>query len=379
MKTHGMRYFVEPVVVAVLTFLIHLQPVDGAEGRFPWQADWERTLTAAKKEGKVVVAIPPSAELRKQLEITLKQRFGLDTELVPAPGPTNANRITSEYKAGIRYFDAFVFGSCTAVPLIHGGIFESLAPQMILPEVGDPKNWWGGHIWMDNVSTKRYFYSFIAETSGGGLWYNTQLAKPDDIRSFDDLLNPEWKGKIGFSDPRVPGSGQFTWAFLWDIKGEEYLKELAKQELFLSRDLRQVGDALAKGKVAITVGVGYSQYEPFLKAGLPIKELPRPKEGLPSSNGFGTVGVLKEPPHPNAAKVFLNWLLSKEGQELYGRVMRHATRRLDVDTKSMVEVGVQAAKDFITLEEYYRVRNHLEDKCVRIRQPAAKFAEKILK
>jgi len=354
-------------------------PLPGAEGKASSAVEWEQVLALAKKEGKVVVAIPPSAELRKQLEAVFKQRFGLDTELVPAPGPANANRIASEYKAGIRYFDAFVFGSCTAVPLIHGGIFESLAPQMVLPEVAEPKNWWGGHIWMDNVSTKRYFYSFIAETSGGGLWYNTNLAKPEQIRSFDDLLNPKWKGKIGFSDPRVPGSGQFTWAFLWDIKGEEYLKELAQQELFLSRDLRQVGEALAKGKVAITIGVGYSQYEPFIKAGLPVKELPQPKEGLPSSNGFGTVGLLKDPPHPNAAKVFLNWLLSKEGQELYGRVMRHATRRLDVDTKPMVEVGVQAAKDFLTLEEYYRVRNHLEDKCVRIREPAARFAEKILK
>lgn len=364
--------------VIVLALLIY-SPGDATQDRPPPPGEWERILTAAKKEGKVVVAIPPSAELRRQLETTLKQRFGLDTELVPAPGPANANRITSEYKAGVRYFDAFVFGSCTAVPLIHGGIFDSLAPQMILPEVGDPKNWWGGHIWMDNVNTKRYFYSFIAETSGGGLWYNTKLTKPEQIRSFDDLLNPKWKGKIGFSDPRVPGSGQFTWAFLWDIKGEDYLKELAQQELFLSRDLRQVGEALAKGKVALTIGVGYSQYEPFIKAGLPVKELPRPKEGLPSSNGFGTVGVLKDPPHPNAAKVFLNWLLSKDGQELYGRVMRHATRRLDVDTKPMVEVGVQAAKDFLTLDEYYRVRNHLEDKCVRIREPAAKFAEKILK
>lgn len=367
-------------LVAIIGLALFISsPLEAAQDKTPWQVEWERILAAARKEGKVVVAIPPSAELRKQLEITLQQRFGLDTELVPAPGPANANRIASEYKAGVRYFDAFVFGSCTAVPLIHGGMFESLAPQMVLPEVGDSKNWWGGHIWMDNVSTKRYFYSFIAETSGGGLWYNTKLAKPEQIRSFDDLLNPKWKEKIGFSDPRVPGSGQFTWAFLWDIKGEEYLKELAQQDLFLSRDLRQVGEALAKGKVAITIGVGYSQYEPFLKAGLPIKELPRPKEGLPSSNGFGTVGVLKDPPHPNAAKVFLNWLLSKEGQELYGRVMRHATRRLDVDTKPMVEVGVQAAKDFLTLEEYYRVRNHLEDKCVRIREPAAKFAEKILK
>jgi hypothetical protein len=70
--------------------------------------------------------------------------------------------------------------------------------------------------------------------------------------------------------------------------------------------------------------------------------------------------------------------LSKEGQEFYAKVMKQATRRLDVDTKWMSQVGVDAAKDVMTLEEYHRVRNHLEDKVINVRRPAAKFAEKIL-
>ena len=152
-----------------------------------------------------------------------------------------------------------------------------------------------------------------------------------------------------------------------------------QQELFLSRDLRQLADALAKGKLALTIGVGRSQYEPFIEAGLPVKQAHTPKEGLPSSNGFGVVGIVKNPPHPNAAKIFVNWLLSRQGQDFYGRVMRHATRRLDVDTRWLVEFGVQAGKDFLTLEEYHRVRNHLEDKYTTVRIPAAKFAEKVLK
>ena len=107
--------------------------------------------------------------------------------------------------------------------------------------------------------------------------------------------------------------------------------------------------------------------------------MPTPTEGLPASNGFGIVGIIKNPPHPNGVKLFVNWLLSKEEQDFYGKVMRASTRRLDVDTKWLVEYGTQAAKDVLTLEEYNRVRNHLEDKYTKVRVPGANFAEQILK
>lgn len=366
------------VAIVALALLIY-SPVDAAQDRTPSQVEWERTLTAGKKEGKVVVAIPPSAELRKQLEEVFKQRFGVDLELVPAPGPRNASRIAAESKAGVRYFDALIVGTGTAEALAQEGMLEPIEPFWLLPEVKDPGLWWGGHIWEDNLKTRRFLYSFIAEVGTGGLWYNASLAKPEELRSFDDLMNPKWKGKIGFADPRIPGSAQSLWSFLWEIKGEDFLTRLVQHGLFLSRDLRQVGDALAKGKVAISIGVGYSQLEPFIKSGLPVKPIPPPKEGLPASNGFGVLGVVKNSPHPHATKIFVNWILSKDGQDFYGKVMRHATRRLDVDTRWLVDQGVRAAKDFITMEEYNRVRNHLEDKYTRVRVPASEFAEKILK
>jgi iron(III) transport system substrate-binding protein len=343
------------------------------------QADWERTVTAAKKEGRVVVAIPPSSELRQQLEAVFKTKFGVELELVPAPGPRNASRIASEYNAGVRYFDALIVSTGTAVPLAHEGMLEPLEPYMVLPEVKDPKNWWGGHIWEDNLKTNRFLYSFIAEVGTGGLWHNTNSAKAEELRSFDNFLSPKWKGKIGLNDPRVPGSGQSLWSFLWDIKGEDYLRKLVQQDLFISRELRQIGDALAKGNLAISIGVGYSQYEPFLKSGLPVRQLPTPAEGLPASNGFGIVGIVKNPPHANGAKLFLNWLLSKEGQDFYGKVMKSSTRRLDVDTRWLADYGTQAAKDSLTLTEYNRVRNHLEDKYLKVRAPSGKFAEQVLK
>ncbi|MEO6163579.1 MAG: extracellular solute-binding protein [Candidatus Binatia bacterium] len=343
-----------------------------------WQAEWDKTVAAAKREGKVVVGLPPSAELRRELEPAFKARFGFEMEIFSATGPQIANRIVTEGKAGVRYFDTFIFGSCTGVALIKSGLFDPAESYFILPEVKEAKNWWGGHVFMDNVANSRLFYSFISTKSTEGFWHNTTLAKADELRSLDDLLDAKWKGKIGLSDPRVAGSGLSVWSYLWEVKGEEYLKKLVAQELFVTQNLRQLAEALAKGKVAITLGIGTAQTEPFVKAGLPVKDLPEPREGTPSSNGYGTLAILKNPPHPNAAKVFVNWLLGKEGQEIYSRVLLHGTRRLDVDTKWMAKQGVEASKDSLSPKDNEKMRNYLEDKCVEVRLKAQKFAEKVL-
>jgi ABC-type Fe3+ transport system substrate-binding protein len=364
------------LAVSVLSFLV---TVGDALAQIDWKKDWERTLQEAKKEGKIVVGIPARPELRKEFELVFKPKFGIDMELLPARGPQNASRIASEQKAGVKYFDVFIGGSGTYESLVEDGMAEPLPPNLILPEVKEEKNWWGGHIWEDNVKTKRFLYSFIADAGTGGFWYNTSMVKPEEIRALDDFLNPKWKGKLGFLDPRTPGSGQSIWSFLWDVKGEGYLRKLVAQDLFVSRDQRQLADALAKSKLAIALGVSFYTLEGFIVADLPIKELPKLKEGLPSSNGSGVIGIVKAPPHPNAAKVFVNWLLSKEGQELYVKVMHQSTRRLDVDTKWLQEHGVEAAKDVLTIEQYHKVRNHLEDKYTKVRLPSAQFAEQILK
>jgi hypothetical protein len=178
------------VKACVFILLLFLQPVQAAQEKAAWPADFEKTLAVARKDGKVVLAIPPSPELRQQLEAAFKTKFGVELELVPAPGPRNASRTASEYKAGVHYFDALIVGTGTAIPLVHESMLEPLEPAMLLPEVKDPKNWWGGHIWEDNVSTKRFLYSFIAEVGTGGLWYNSILAKAEELRSFDDLLHP---------------------------------------------------------------------------------------------------------------------------------------------------------------------------------------------
>ena len=329
------------------------------EARAQATGEWEKVLEAAKKEGKVVAGIPASAELRKTLGEAFKARFpAIDLELTNARGPSNAGKIAAEYAGGVRYFDLLISGTSTPFNLLNAGILEPVEPMLLLPEVKDPKRWFGGHMWLDNA--RRNVYMFQAYTSEN-FWYNTMLTKVDDARSYDDLLLPKWKGKVGMLDPRSGGGGAATWAFLLRLKGDEYLRKLAAQDMLLSRDQRQLGDSLAKGKIAMTIGLTYYSLSPFLKAGLPIKPLPDMKEGTYISCGSGGLSVVKNSPHPNAAKVFVNWILSKEGQEVYGKAMGQATRRLDVNTKWLLEYGTRSAKDFFTLEEVQRRENYSEE------------------
>lgn len=343
-----------------------------------WQMEWEKTLAAAKKEGTLVAGIPASSELRKAISARFKDKFGIALELLPSRGPDNVTRIITEYNVGVRYFDVLVAGGATPLSMVAAGAADDFQPYMILPEVKEPKNWWGGHIWEDNVSTKRYIYAFNCYTSET-FWYNTSQLEAHEIRSYDDLLNPKWKGKIGFLDPRNPGSGQNTWTFLWRVKGEEYLGKLAQQDLLVSQNLRQLGEALAKGKLAFTVGLSHYTYEPFIKAGLPIKPVPKIKEGAHANNGSGVMAVVKNPPHPNATKVFVNWLLGKEGQELYGKAMVQGTRRLDVATQWLKEFGIEGCKDVMSVEDYYRLETHLESSVIKLRKPAIALANKLLR
>lgn len=342
------------------------------------QTEWEKTLAAARKEGTIVIGIPASAELRKAIESRFQEKFKIPIELFPSRGPENAARIINEYNAGVRYFDALIAGGPTPLTMASAGAADELQPYMILPEVKDPKNWWGGHIWEDNVSTRRYIYAFQCYTSET-FWYNTGQVRLQEIRSYDDLLNTKWKGKIGLLDPRNPGSGQNSWTFLWKVKGEEYLKKLAQQDLLITQNQRQLAEGLAKGKLAFTIGLSHYSYQPFMKSGLPVRPIPRIKEGGQANNGSGVLTVVKNPAHPNAAKIFVSWLLGKEGQELYGKAMVQGTRRLDVDTQWLKEFGAEACKDIMAVEDYYRLETHLESSVLKLRNPAIALATTLLK
>jgi iron(III) transport system substrate-binding protein len=338
--------------------------------------EWERTVEAAKKEGKVVVSVPASTELRRGIEKVFQQRFGIEAELNVSRAASVVGKIQQESKAGVPGFDLHMGGGESMITgLLSEGILAPLEPAMMLKEIKDPNNWWGGHIWLDKA--KRYIYASQAYQVEL-IWCNMDYVKPEEIRSLTDLLNPKWSGKIGYLDPRTPGAGSSMWSFLLKLKGEDYLKKLAGQKLFLSRDQRVLAESLARGKIALVAGLSYYSFLPFAKAGLPVKSVSIPRDEIYVSGGSGNVAIIKGAPHPNATKVFVNWFLGQEGQEVYSRAMGQATRRLDIDTQWLKEFGVVAAKDNLTLDQYTKLENQSEEKILKTREASAELARKLL-
>ena len=149
--------------------------------------EWEKTIELAKKEGKVVASIPPSPELRKSMELAFTRRYGVGVEFVPARGGAIIQRMVSEAKTGTQYFDLHIGGTESIVTgLLPEKVLDPVEPYMMLAEVKDPKQWWGGYIWADNA--KRYIYNFVAYQTVS-LWCNANEYKAADFKSFDDLLN----------------------------------------------------------------------------------------------------------------------------------------------------------------------------------------------
>src|SRR6188508_631647 len=147
-QLYSMTRLLKIIVLLVEFFLLGSGAVIAAESkRLP---EWDKALEDTKIEGKIVLAIPPATELRTALEPLLKQKFGIEAELVSAPGPKNASRIAAEKKAGVSYFDAIICGTGTAIGLGYDGMLEPIESFWILPEIKDPNQWWGGHIWEDN-------------------------------------------------------------------------------------------------------------------------------------------------------------------------------------------------------------------------------------
>jgi ABC-type glycerol-3-phosphate transport system substrate-binding protein len=103
------------------------------------------------------------------------------------------------------------------------------------------------------------------------------------------------------------------------------------------------------------------------------------KEGTYASSGHGNLVVLRNRPHPNATKVFVNWFLGPQGQEIFTRAMGQPTRRLDVDTAWTHEYGYKPAKDFLTLDQYLEFENQSEEQIRNTRLPATQHARQLLR
>lgn len=306
------------------------EPITAPAVKTGWEGDWEKTLEAAKKEGKVVIKANISSQERELIINRMKKLYGLDADVVVGRATELATRMLTEYRSGI-YIDDINIGSVrtSRYDLKPAGLLKSMYPLLILPEVKDPKAWYEGKLTFHDEDGTVFYASLYPSTVAA---INTTLVTTREVLSYSDFLNPKWEGKIILPDPTIAGAGaSFGVVTGSQILNWDYLKALVKQKPLISRDRRMEIDWLSKGKYLIAIVPSREIATEFIEAGAPIKFI-IPKEGTWLTTGSATISVLSKSPHPNAAKVFLNWYLSREGQVMMSRMSQQQSTRVDIPT-----------------------------------------------
>ena len=256
-------------------------------------------------------------------------------------------KLARERRAGLYSVDIHVGGAGTAsTGLYKAKVQQPIEPAFSLPEVKDEKNWWQGRHHYSDPEDKYIFVFTINPTPV--IAYNTQMVDPKQIKSAMNLLDPKWKGKIVMYDPRIRGPGSARWHFYVEAMGKNYARKLAKQ-LVLTRNHRQAAEWVATGRYPIATGISDVNVRVFSQKGAPIAQIANFKEGNYLTAAWGTANLLTRAPHPNAAKVYINWLLSKEGQLAWQKIGGYNSARIDIP-KDMVPASNHMVKGI----KYYR-------------------------
>ncbi len=296
-------------------------------------SEWDTVVAAGKREGKVTLIGPPGDAVTSVLTDEFQKQYGINVEYTALPGNQIPAKVATERGAGQFNWDVLIAGTAgTLESLIPNGYLDPIDSALILPEVKDPKSWRGGKL--PEIGPKGEIMT-MTPYQRGTLFYNTDLVKADEITSYKDLLGAKWKDKLQMDDPRRPGPGQAT-AILFYLHpdlGADFILALGKQNVILQQDYQQEIDLVGQGKIPLLIGGVDYLAEARMKQGAPIGIVPpaQIKEGTDVSSASGDVSVFNKAPHPNAAKVYVNWLLGQKEQEAYARATGFVSSRADVN------------------------------------------------
>jgi len=308
-------------VILIITLFVcfaHL-PLDSilaADAKPAWQAEWDKTVKAAEDEGALVLYITGAFE--PVFREAFQKKFPkIKVTLVTGRGPDLSQRIMSERRADKFAVDLYVSGNISPLTVFHRAkILQPVQPLLLLPDVVDLSAWYEGKHHYDDPEN-RYIFVFEGTPRSGEITFNSKLVNPAEIKSYWDLLNPKWKGKIVSVDPFQSGPISAAQMFFYhhpDL-GPEFIRRLhSEMDITILRSNEQMLDWLSAGKYAF--GFGARSVDDAMMQGLPLNQfIPGSlKEGSSVTAYNGTLSYFTRAPHPNAAKVAANWLLSREGQ-----------------------------------------------------------------
>lgn len=298
-----------------------------------WKVKWDNLLKEAKKEGVLAMYSTAGTEVRDALAVPLQKYLGLRLEYTAGKGAEISQKLSSERRSGLYLVDIYIGGTSTTLnQLKPAGMLDPLEREIFLPEDLDPGAWYGAGLrWRDKEKTAVSFLTYVVPPLVG----NITLVRPDEIKSYRDLLNPKWKGKIAMNDPTVAGIGLTFFRIVGgELMGYDFMRELSKQEPVILRDQRLQVEWVAQGKYAMIIAPTQAIVTYFVNAGAPLAYF-LPAEGGWVAAGSGNIALMNRAPHPNAARLAVNWILTKEAQTLISKAVGVSSARMDVPTDGL--------------------------------------------
>jgi iron(III) transport system substrate-binding protein len=291
-------------------------------------------IEAAKKEGKLAFYTAMDLAFAQRLGKTFEEKFpGISVRVERSGAERVFTRIGQEYTANIRAVDvANTADAAHCIVWTRNGWLEPYLPEEVAKHYGkdyyDPNGLF--------VVT-RILVSPIA--------YNTKLVKAEEApKSFKDLLDPKWAGKMVKGHPSYSGTiMNATFQMARDL-GWDYFEKLAKQRVMQVQSATDTPKKVSLGERAVMVdGAGYLVIR-YKEQGQPL-EIVYPEEGTPLASGPSV--LFKGSPNPNAGKLFQNWMHSREAQQM----LVDWARQYSAHGQTVEKPGVRPLKDIKLMKE----------------------------
>ncbi len=249
--------------------------------------------------------------------------FGIQVDMLVARSSEVHERLRTEVAAGRTVADVLIHGESTSRRLAAGGLLQKFDGVKAAQALA--------------VAPSAPGYSLPAYMSGYSLMVNTSLVKPqDEPKSWRDLLDPKWTGRLLGDDPRASGAGHVLFSVMVEKFGVEFPRALSAQKVVFGRDLGIDQMRVARGEYALRFPQSLSNMRDL--RGLPVKFI-IPAEGLVYVRA--DIGIASGAPHPDAARLFIEYILSPRTQGLLASfglipVIKDAPDAPDPETRELV-------------------------------------------
>ncbi|MCH7607772.1 MAG: extracellular solute-binding protein [Chloroflexi bacterium] len=312
------------------------EPTPTPDAMAVFQEEWDALIAAAQAEGQVVIVMGGSSgrNYRPVAEFW-QEKFGVEAIVSTGSGTEQSNRVLAERQVGSYQVDVMFVGPTSAnTRLIPAGALDPMEEQFIHPEVLDQSLWFQGKYWWADVDQT---YVFTMSADAGPIQtmrYNTDLMTEEDLASINsvwDYVDLKWAGKIVSISPLTGGAGgTYYEAYVHPDIGPAWVDAFVDPALDVTfvDDFRFIVDGVAKGQFYFGTAIGSAgrDLDALSQLGAPVDQFPCNDDGCVTEfieggvmGGTGSQNNFMIPtnrPNPNAAKLFVNWLLTVEGQTI---------------------------------------------------------------